>query len=153
MAATNRNDRFPPARFNPTPPISRRIGRAPQYFDQHPAVSWEEFLLEARQREIYLPQQRETGNRAGLERWEDKGTNRWSTARPPLSAEDIRIHAWLSERLAVLHYEQHGLWPKLRQLLFANRLVRWLGRQIGIINANSTTEGRSGSMATARKLS
>ena len=49
----------------------------------------------------------------------------WSTARPPLSAEDIRLHAWLAERLAVLHYERYGLWPKLRRFLFGNRLVRW----------------------------
>jgi hypothetical protein len=116
------------------------MGRAPQYFDQLPAVSFEEFLLEARQREIYFRQQQETGNGAGLTRREGKGTNRRSTARPPLSAEDIRIHAWLSERLAIVHYEQHGLWPKLRWLLFGNRLMRWLGRQLGIINAGSTTE-------------
>jgi hypothetical protein len=47
--------------------------------------------------------------------------------RRPLTAEDVRIHAWLSRRLAVLHYERHGLWPKLRRLLFGNRLARWLG--------------------------
>jgi hypothetical protein len=51
----------------------------------------------------------------------------WSTARRPLSAEDIRVHAWLSQRLAVLHHERHGLWPKLRRFLCGNRLVRWLG--------------------------
>jgi hypothetical protein len=34
-----------------------------------------------------------------------------------LSAEDIRIHAWLTERLAVLHRERHGLWPRLRRFL------------------------------------
>jgi hypothetical protein len=33
----------------------------------------------------------------------------------------------LSERLAVLHYERHGLWPKLRRLLLGNRLIQWLG--------------------------
>jgi len=45
---------------------------------------------------------------------------------PPRRAEDIRIQAWLTERLAVLHYERHGLWPRLRRFLFGNRLVRWL---------------------------
>ena len=52
-----------------------------------------------------------------------------SPAGRPLSAKDIRIHAWLSERLAVLQHERHGLWPKLRRFLFGNRLARWLGLQ------------------------
>jgi len=47
---------------------------------------------------------------------------RRSTVRPPLSAEDIRMHTWLIERLAALHFERHGLWPKLRRFLFGNRL-------------------------------
>jgi hypothetical protein len=37
-------------------------------------------------------------------------------ARSPLSAEDVRVHARLTERLAVLHHERYGLWPKLRRL-------------------------------------
>jgi hypothetical protein len=45
---------------------------------------------------------------------------------PRLTAEDIRLPAWLADRLAVVHYEQHGLWPRLRWFLFGNRLVRWL---------------------------
>jgi hypothetical protein len=42
--------------------------------------------------------------------------------------EDLRIHAWLTRRLAVVNYEQHGLWPRLRRLLFGNRLMQWLIR-------------------------
>jgi len=41
--------------------------------------------------------------------------------RPSLTAEDIRLHAWINERLAVVHREQHSLWAKARRFLFANR--------------------------------
>jgi len=50
-----------------------------------------------------------------------------SATRPALSAEEIIIHAWLTGRLAMFHYERHGLWPRLRRFLLGNRLVRWLG--------------------------
>jgi hypothetical protein len=42
--------------------------------------------------------------------------------RQPLTEEDLRIHAWLNERLAVVHYERHGLRPR------ANRLLRAIAR-------------------------
>jgi hypothetical protein len=41
--------------------------------------------------------------------------------RPPLTAEDLRIHRWISERLAVLQRERHGLWANLCRFLFGNR--------------------------------
>jgi hypothetical protein len=41
-------------------------------------------------------------------------------SRPPLTAKDLRIHASINERLATLHWEQHGLWAKLRRFLFGN---------------------------------
>ena len=40
--------------------------------------------------------------------------------RPPLTAEDLRIHAWINERLAALYRERHGPWAKLRRFLFGN---------------------------------
>ena len=126
MAAANLDDRFPPVRSNPMPPINRLAERVRQYFDQHPEVSREEFLLDAVRKEIRTREQRETGNGASPARRERQRTNRWSTARPSLTAEDIRIHAWLTERLAALHHERHGLWPTLRRFLLGNRLVRWL---------------------------
>jgi hypothetical protein len=125
MVPANPNDRIPSARSTPVPPVNRLAERVRYYFDQHSEVSRKEFLLEAVRREIYFRELKEPGNGAGLARRGDQGTNWWSSARPPLSAEDVRIHAWLSERLAVLHYERHGLWPKLRR--FRNRLMRWLG--------------------------
>ena len=88
--------------------------RVRQFFHRHLEVSRQEFLADAVRREIGFREQREIDNAA------------W--AGPTLTAEDIRIHAWLADRLAVVHYEQHGLWPKLRRLLFGNRLLRWLRR-------------------------
>jgi hypothetical protein len=39
--------------------------------------------------------------------------------RPPLTEEDLRIHAWLNERLAALHRERRGLWPRVKRLFRA----------------------------------
>jgi hypothetical protein len=39
----------------------------------------------------------------------------------PLTSEDLRIHAWINERLAELHRERHGLWTKVRHILFGRR--------------------------------
>jgi len=39
--------------------------------------------------------------------------------RPPLTEEDVRLHAWLNERLAVLHHERNGFWPRTHRLLRA----------------------------------
>jgi hypothetical protein len=129
MLALNTNYRFSSATSNSISPVSRLVERVRRYFNQHPEVSRDEFLLEAIRREIRFREERKTGNGAGLARREGQGTSGWYIARPPLTAEDILIHAWLNERLAMLHYERHGLWPKLRRFLFGNRLVRWLGLQ------------------------
>jgi hypothetical protein len=126
MVAVNPNDRIPSAGSNLVAPVNQLDERIRQYFDMHPDVSRVEFLLEAIRREIHFREQTETGNEAGRACREGNGTRRGSTARPPLSAGGIRIHAWLTERLSVLHYERHGLWPRLRRFLFGNRLVRWL---------------------------
>jgi hypothetical protein len=37
--------------------------------------------------------------------------------------EDIRIYAWLRERLARVHYERYGLWPRLRRFFFGDSLA------------------------------
>jgi len=82
--------------------------------------------VEAVRREIDFREQSESENAA--------------EPAPALTAEDIRIHAWLVERLAVVNYEQHGLWPKLRRFVFGNRLVRWLKRTTRRI-VDETTRG------------
>jgi hypothetical protein len=132
MVASNPNNRFQYAGSNAVPPVNRLAERVRHYFDQHPEVSRQEFLLEAVLREIHFREQREKGNKAGTERRGGDGTSRWFTPWPPLSAEDVRIHARLMERLAALNYERYGLWPRLRRFLFADRLVRWLGIRQGL---------------------
>jgi hypothetical protein len=138
MVAAKPNHRIPSARSNLVLPVNRLAERVRHYFDQHPEVSREEFLWEAVRREIHFREQRATGNGAGRARRKGQGTSKWSTAQLPLSAEDLRIHAWLTERLTVLHDERHGLWPRLRRFLFGNRLVRWLGLQAGQVTIGSS---------------
>jgi hypothetical protein len=123
------NDRIPSDGSDLVPPLNRLSERVRHYFDQHPEDSREEFLLEAVWREIHFHEPRETGNGAGRVPWEGAWTSNWSAARLPRSAEDIRIHAWLAERLAALHYERYGLWPKLRRFLFGNRFGVVVGGQ------------------------
>jgi hypothetical protein len=115
MVAANPNDRVLSLGSNPTPPVNRLAQRLLRYLDQHPEVSREEFLHEAVRREI--------------DRREGQGATRRPTTRTPLTAEDIRIHAWLSDRLEMLHYERYSLWPRLRRFLLGNPLARWLGLQ------------------------
>ena len=40
-------------------------------------------------------------------------------SQPPLTAEDIRIHTWINERLAVLHRERHSLWARIKRAIFS----------------------------------
>jgi hypothetical protein len=127
MAAANPNDRIPSARSNTVLPVNRLAERVRHSFDQHPEDSREEYFLDPVLREIHLREQRATGNEARLGGRKGPGTTSGSTVPAPLSAEDIRIHVWLTERLAVLHYERYGLWPRLRRFLFGNRLGLWLG--------------------------
>src|SRR5262245_49281724 len=61
----------------------------------------------------------ETLPEAGNACLDDQQRDRWSAVQP-LTDEDIRIHAWLSDRLAELHYQRYGLWPRLRRLLFGH---------------------------------
>jgi hypothetical protein len=89
MVTANPNNRFPHDGSKPVPPVNRLAAGVRHCFDQRPELAREKFSLE-----------------------DLRG------ARPRLSAEDIRIHAWLNERLAMLDYERHGLWPRLRRFVF-----------------------------------
>lgn len=40
--------------------------------------------------------------------------------QPPLTTEDLRIHAWITERLKRLDRERNSLWAKLRRFLVGN---------------------------------
>jgi len=127
MMPANPNDRIPSAGSNLVLPVNRLAERVRQSFHQHREVSREGFLQGARRREIDSHGQRETVLGAGSVQRGSKRTNKGATIPPPSSAEDIRIYGWLAERLAALHYERYGFWPRLRRFLFGNRVVRWLG--------------------------
>jgi hypothetical protein len=43
--------------------------------------------------------------------------------RQPLTAEDLRIHAWINERLAGLDRDRNSLWPKVRRFLLGGHLL------------------------------
>ncbi len=124
MVAFSHDNRIPRVGSNPVPPVTRLAERVRHYFDQHPGVAREEFLLDAVRREILFREQEEMRSGARTVGRKGGGTIRRSTDRPPLSAEDLRIHALLAERLAILHYERYGLWPRLRRFLFGEREVR-----------------------------
>jgi len=124
MASANLHHRFSFPESNRVPPVKRLAERVRHYFDQHPEVSREEFLVEAVRREMYHREHNEIKAGSGPARRESRDSNFGSTNRSPLSAEDIRVHAWLMERLAVLHHERHGLWPRLRRFLFGHRSKR-----------------------------
>jgi hypothetical protein len=84
-------------------------------------------LLCALQWEILFRKQRETRKGAGVARLEGERTNKRFAIRPRTSDEDTRMHASVAERLAAIHYERCGLWPKIRRFLFGNCLARLLG--------------------------
>jgi hypothetical protein len=87
-------------------PVGERLRH---YFDRHPEVFRQEFLLDAVRRELLIREQTETRN---------------SSPRSSISAADIAVHAWLSQRLAMLHAERDGIWGRLRRFFFGNRSVR-----------------------------
>src|SRR5437879_4837832 len=107
MDTGNPNERIPCGGSGRVWRGSRLPKCARYYFDQLPVASQDQAWLEAVARQLYFREQRETENRVRL-------------TRPRLSAEDLRIHTWLFERMAAIHREEHGLWSRLRRLLFGN---------------------------------
>jgi hypothetical protein len=113
MAGPDPNDRIPSERSSPVPPVNRLAGHAHRGPGRGPEALMDESFVEALRRKVLTRGLRGTGRRP---------------APPPPTAEDLRLHAWLTGRLAAVGYERHGLWPRFRRLLLGNRLVRWLGR-------------------------
>jgi hypothetical protein len=122
MVTFNQDKCIPPRGSIPVPPVNQLVERVRAYLSQHPEVSREELLLEAVRRVIVVREQKEMSS--GVVGVESEGTSKRYTGRPPLTAEDIRMHAVLAERLALLHYERYGLWPKVRRFLFGNHVLR-----------------------------
>lgn len=103
MVAANSNNRIQSTGSIPVPPVNRLADR-----------------------EIHFDEQSVTEDEIGLTHFECEGAN----ARPSTSERDLRIHAWLIDRLLLLQEEklkQRNLWHKLRRFLFDNRLGPWLG--------------------------
>jgi hypothetical protein len=125
MILRNNNHRLSSASFKRLPPSNRLAQRVQSYFARHPEASQEDFLQDAVGKEIDFRDQLDQrvgpwfGHRQAL------GTNDWF-APPAPTAEDIRMHAWIDERLAQLHRERYGVWSRVRRFLFGNRLFRWL---------------------------
>jgi hypothetical protein len=113
MDTGNSNDHIPCSGCGPVWRSNRLAERARYYFDQPPEASQDQTRLEAAGRELYFRELRETADIGE----QSQGTGRRST-RPRPSAEDIRIHTWLFERMAAVDRKRHGLWWRLRRLLF-----------------------------------
>ena len=101
------------------PPAGAVVEHVRNYFNHHPEIDREQFLLEAVQREIRFCEQNEIKSSTIAARGD--GDCRWSTAWRPPSAQDIRkgirAQASLAQRLAMIQYERHGLWPRVRRFL------------------------------------
>ncbi len=114
MTASKQNHRNLSGGVPPLTPLAQRVRH---YFHEHPEITREQFLLEAVWREIRLCEQREASGKTVAAQGGSEGTGRWRDAMRPQSAEDLRQRASLAERLALLHYERHGLWPRVRRFL------------------------------------
>jgi hypothetical protein len=101
-----------------TSQVNRLAGRVRDFFAQHPNVQREEFLLDAVRREIdFLERAEQKPVAAGVGAGREKAGH-WPMAHRPLRPEDVRAGAELAQRVAVLHYEKYGLWPRLRRRIF-----------------------------------
>jgi hypothetical protein len=98
-----------------TSKASRLVGRVSDFFNQHPSVEREEFLLDAVRREIDFLERAENSP-AGNTRAGRRNAGKWTTAYRPLNPEDLRTGAEVAQRVAALHYERYGLWPKIRRM-------------------------------------
>jgi hypothetical protein len=112
MVAANQSYPFVPTSSYRVPRAHLLAERLRRYFDRHPEVSREAFLLDAVQKEIDSRERQVKRAASG------QGAGR----RIKLTAEDIRIHNRLNERLAALHRHRHGLWSKLRRFVFGTLL-------------------------------
>jgi hypothetical protein len=112
MVAANRSYPIVPTSSYHVPRAHLLAERLRSYFDRHPEVSREAFLLDAVQREIDSRERqvKQAASRHG----------RRHRIQP--SAEDLRIHNWLNERLAAVHRERYGWWSKIRRFVIGTLL-------------------------------
>src|SRR5262245_28463961 len=119
MISNNSHQRFSSPTYVRVPPSNRLAQRVRNYFSRHPEVSRAEFLHDAVAKELYF--------RTLLDRrrgpWFTphalvKGG--WFADLPALTQEDVRLHAWIENRLVQLKKERSGLWFRIRRLLWGN---------------------------------
>jgi hypothetical protein len=119
MVAANPNGHLP-STASQTLALHKRLGeRLRRYFDKHPEVSHEEFVIEALRKELLDREQAEL-------RLDGRSVRGRFSAHPALSAEDIAIHVRLNQRLAKLHHARDGLLRRFGRFLRSTRLGRWL---------------------------
>lgn len=99
----------------------RTVETLRQYFVQHPEVEPREFVLQAVENEIVSREGQESKRRRFA-----RANRPWRDAAERPTAEDVRIHAWLQNRLMRLHQERSGLRAKMHRFFTGNRVVRWL---------------------------
>jgi hypothetical protein len=106
---------------------SERMGHAPgveaplrdrlqRYFDCHPEVSPQDFLLQAVRREIG---EREQKDRVVDSMLAGAGPlpSGPSLRTPVITEEDVRIHAWLNQRLLLMTRQRQSVWGKARRFI------------------------------------
>ena len=119
MVASNRTFRFSPAARSSFAPANWVMERVHHYFARHPEVSREDFLLDAVGREIDFLERPDAASGPWQPGAEGQRIKLSPASRQPLTGEDIRLHVWLNERLAILHQQRNGIWVKLRRFLFS----------------------------------
>src|SRR5262245_25942359 len=86
-----------------------------RFFQQHPEVSREGFSTDALRRDLAEgPWQNRLEQPVIL--------HLWIPDRRPLSDEEVRFHAQLSDRLVELYRERYGLWSRIQRFLRRKRL-------------------------------
>jgi len=103
---------------------NRLANRVRHHVDRRFELIHPEFFVNASSRELPLREQRTPSKVVTTSGDKVLGADpRFGTR--PLTAEDIRIHAWLTQRQAAVDYERHGVWPRLRRFLFGSRRHNW----------------------------
>jgi hypothetical protein len=90
--------------------------RLQSYFDCHPEVSPQDFLRQAVRREL--------GERERIDGAMDSTFARTVQSpsgprfrAPVITEEDVRIHAWLNQRLLLMTRQRQSVWGKARRFL------------------------------------
>jgi hypothetical protein len=124
MVAFNKKSGNRPFEFGSDRPARGVAERTRDFFARHPEIARDDFLIDALQREIVFREQRETKKPSTIAHPHGSGVEMRSANRPRATAEDLRRQALLAQRLAQLHYERHGLWPRIRRFFSGDRSLR-----------------------------